>query len=311
MLSVIIVAFNEERLILDLETHFKEFSDRLGNTSAVEFILVDDGSTDKTYELMRTVATQVENIRVIRHTRNFGAIPAVITGLKEARGSAFVDFAADGQDPVSLFVELYKAVLVDGAEVAWGLRVSREDPIISRMFSRLYSRLMGVVSLDGFPPEGLDSFCIGERAREFVLRHYKVGQNFHNLIFWASFQTKFVPYNRKERKKGRSRWSVGRKISLAVSSLIGFSKAPLRIIALLGVVFCISGASWGTYIIAYQVLYGFAVDGFATISALILFGTGSIQLSISLLAEYILRLWERSHELPISILNNDVGADAE
>ena len=152
-----------------------------------EYILIDDGSDDGSWEYVEELTKKDSRVKGIRLTRNFGAISAVMAGLEVAKGDFIFDMAADGQEPIELFVNLLKSNLENNFEISWAVRNSRNDPFISKIFSNIYYKIIRKFALPNFPSEGLDVFCINKRIANFLLENYESTSNMHNLTYWANF----------------------------------------------------------------------------------------------------------------------------
>ena len=267
-----------------------------------EYILIDDGSDDGSWEYVEELTKKDSRVKGIRLTRNFGAISAVMAGLEVAKGDFIFDMAADGQEPIELFVNLLKSNLENNFEISWAVRNSRNDPFISKIFSNIYYKIIRKFALPNFPSEGLDVFCINKRIANFLLENYESTSNMHNLTYWANFTYGKVYYERQKRAKGKSKWTFSKKLNLFINSFVSFSYAPLRFVTLMGILFFIGGFLWGLYITYYALFCGFPISGFASIMVIVLIGFGITNFSIGIIAEYIWRNLELSKKKPLFII---------
>jgi glycosyltransferase involved in cell wall biosynthesis len=300
-ISFIIVFLNEFK---NLEFSFNQVQklDQLLPDFDYEIIFVDDGSTDGSWEIVKEFAKEHSNVKAISFTRNFGAISAVMAGLKVAQGDYIVDMAADGQEPIELFVDLLKCNLENGYEISWGVRRTRNDSFFNKLFSNIYYRLIKTFAISNFPREGLDAFCMNRRVAKFIIQNYDSTSNLHNLTYWANFDYGKVYYDRLERTFGESKWSFTKKLNLFINSFVSFTYAPLRLVTIVGGVFFFVGVIWGSVIIYHSIFHGFEYAGYASLMALLLFGFGVTNLSLGIVSEYIWRAFEVNKKKPLYII---------
>lgn len=301
LVSFITVFLNERDNLPNAYQQVLKFKDFFPDVEW-EYIMVDDGSTDGSWEFVSELSKKDPRVRGVRFTRNFGAISAVMAGLEVAKGEYLFDMAADGQEPIELFADLLKSNIENGYEISWAVRRSREDSLFSRLFSKVYYKIIRTYAISNFPSEGLDAFCINKRIAKFLLDNYESTSNMHNLTYWAGFPYGKVYYDRQARKKGKSKWSFKKKLNLFLNSFLSFSYAPLRFVTLMGLFSFFGGIIYGAYIAFYAIFHGFAVSGFATILILLLLGFGITNLSIGIISEYIWRNFELSKKKPLFIV---------
>jgi len=302
-LSFIVVFLNEENNLVNICKEIKKIELLLPDLS-YEIVLVNDGSSDRSWEIASELAKDAnENIKAISFIRNFGAIEAVIAGIQESNGRFLVDMAADGQEPIELFANLYKNNIEEKVEVSWGVRTSRKDPWLSNLFSKLNAKIMQTFAIKNYPNEGLDAFCISRKIGQYLLDNYTATSNLHNLIYWAGHKSGRVPYERKERTSGKSKWTTSKKINLFINSFVSFSYFPLRLLTIVGILFSFFGFIWGSYIVIYRVFFGFPIEGWASVIAILFFGLGITNLCLGIIAEYIWRILANINPKPLFIID--------
>jgi polyisoprenyl-phosphate glycosyltransferase len=308
LISCIIVFLNEER---NLPAAYEEAVklESLVPNCRLEIIFVDDGSTDGSWNIAKGFAAGDSRCRAVRLTRNFGAVPALMAGMAESRGDWIIDMAADGQDPVEMFADLVKMNIAKRYDVSWGLRRTRKDSLRTRFFSRISYSLMRRWALDSFPREGLDAFCCSRRVADYLARHYTASSNLHMLLFWANFRGGRLRYDRRERRWGRSKWSLGKKVYLFINSFVSFSYLPLRLVTLAGIFWLIASAAWTGYIVIDTLLTGSQVAGFPSLMAVILFGMGSILFGLGIISEYLWRALDIMKGMPLYVVQEKVGGE--
>ena len=301
LVSFVIAFLNEENNLSSAYKQVLSFKPPVDNVEW-ELILIDDGSTDKSWEIAKEIISKDNRVKGIRLTRNFGAISALMAGIKEAKGDYIFDMAADGQEPIELFSDLLKSNLENGFEISWGVRKSRKDPFLTKLFSTIYYKLVKKFVLENYPKEGLDTFCMSQKVANFVLENYDSTSNLHNLTYWANYEYGKVYYDHKERNSGKSKWTFKKKFNLFLNSFISFTYAPLRFVTIMGLIFFLVGSAWGAHIIYYALVHGYEYSGYASIMSLISFGFGLTILSLGIISEYIWRAFEISKNKPLYIV---------
>ena len=162
-LSFIVAFLNEENSILNICSEIAKIKDLIPGIT-YEIILVNDGSTDNSWEITKKIIEISDSSIIgVNFCRNFGAISALMAGIKISKGKYIVDIAADGQEPIELFSELYMRNIQEDLDISWGVRESRKDPLISKMFSKFHMQMMRNFAIPNYPKEGLDAFCISRR----------------------------------------------------------------------------------------------------------------------------------------------------
>lgn len=283
-LSIVVpVYFNEDNL-LDLYTDLKEkvLSKLSKYDLDYELILVDDGSKDRSYDVMQNLAKLDDKIVLIKLSRNFGEHSAILAGLSKSSGDFAVRKAADLQEPSTLIIDMIKKYN-EGNKVVLAVRADRQEPLLQRMFSSLYATMMRKFALPNMPKGGFDSFLIDRNVIDVLVNMKEKNTSLMSQILWSGFKTDTVPYTRLKREKGQSKWTLSKKIKLTIDSLLGFSYLPIRLISIIGILFSFSSFI-GLCIVLYRKLVGaIDVEGYSSLLILMLFGFGVIMFSLGIL----------------------------
>ena len=246
--SIIVPVYFNELNLHDTIPELLKLKDKLQNYS-LEIIFVDDGSKDKSYEILLDYQKKHSDIiRVIKLTRNFGSIAAVQAGLKVAEGDCVGTISADLQDPPELLIEMVKRWEM-GTKAVFAIRDKRNDPPQQKLFAKIFYALIRRFALPGYPKGGFDFYLID---REIVNELNKINEkntNLMNLIFWYGYSYVLLPYTRKSRKKGKSRWTFNKKTKLAVDSFVGFSYVPIKVLPYIGILFAVGSFVYGGYVL--------------------------------------------------------------
>lgn len=264
-----------------------------------KYILVDDGSKDKTLRVMLKLAREHKNVKYISFSRNFGKEAAMYAGLKNSSGDYVIVMDADLQHPPAMIADMIKGI-EEGYDCCAAKRTSREgESKIRSFFSRSFYKFSNKIT-DVKLPHGAVDFRIMSRQMVNAVLSLSEVQRFSKGIFsWVGFETKWLPYKNVERTIGTTKWSFWGLFKYAIDGLTAFSVAPLRFISLLGLI--ISGLAFiYAIIVLFQTLiFGIDVPGYATTLIITLFLGGIIEFSVGILGEYIGRIYMESKNRPI------------
>lgn len=268
---------------------------------AFELIFVDDGSKDASLaELLKIKATRPAT-RVIKLTRNFGAVPAIRTGLRFVTGDCFAFLAADLQDPPELILEMVDRWRV-GSKFVIAERETRDDPLVSRLFSRFYYFMLRKLVLPGYPAGGFD-LALMDRAMLEPLRDSAKSAFLPLLAYWLGYEPTVLRYHRRPRLHGRSRWTLGKKFRAFLDVMLGFSVTPIRLISAVGAIVSAVSFAYGAAVVVAALLGDIPVVGFSTIVALVTFLLGLIILMLGVIGEYLWRVFDESNRRPEAVVD--------
>ena len=248
-ISIIVPVYYNQDNLLPLYADLKEkVLTKLPEGIQYELIMVDDGSKDNSYKVMQELAKIDSNIKTIRLSRNFGEHAAILAGLSQCTGDCAVRKAADLQEPSEMILDMMKKY-DEGSKVVLAVRADREEPITQKAFSNLYAFLMRKLALHNMPKGGFDSFLIDRQVINFLVKMQECNTSLMSQILWAGFETSTVPYVRKKREIGKSRWTLSKKIKLVYDSLLSFSYFPIKMITTAGILSFFIALIWLVIII--------------------------------------------------------------
>jgi dolichol-phosphate mannosyltransferase len=300
-LSVVIPLLNEEEVIEHTYVSLKEHLDALGES--YEIVFVDDGSTDRSRAVLAATALHDPTVRVIGLSRNFGHEMATTAGLRYARGQAAIVMDADLQDPPGLICELV-ARWREGYEVVYGVRRERKgETRLKRLTSFLFYRLMGHIADVPIPPDTGDFRLMDRRVLDVYAQLGEDPRFFRGLVSWIGFRQVGVPFVRRERAAGWTKYRYGRLLRLAMDTITAFSTTPAQVITLLagalaglsGLLIAVVLAVWGAGAV---VMPGW---GWAGLGFLVLWNVQF--LSLAVLGEYIVRTHRHTQRRPLYVVD--------
>lgn len=271
-----------------------------------EIIVVDDGSTDGTPQLMSEWSEQ-PGFSYLQLSRNFGKEAALSAGLDAAQGRVVILMDADLQHPVALIPELL-ARWQAGVDNVYAVRKSRTDEgWIKRFGSRLFYRLLNGERGVRVPPHAGDFRLMDRRVVDAIRQLPERTRFMKGLYAWVGFRAESVEYMPDERAHGRSHFSFTRLLRLALAGLTAFTTWPLRLLSVMGVIVAAASLSYGGYLVVDYQLHGHPVSGWTTIVTLQLFSLGIVLISIGIVGEYLARVFEEVKGRPLYLVRRHLG----
>jgi polyisoprenyl-phosphate glycosyltransferase len=300
-LSVVVpVYFNADtlpQLMDELMTVEKQLLER---SVSLELIFVDDGSGDESLARLMDIKAEHKETRVVKLTRNFGAVHCSKTGFKFVTGDAFMVIAADLQDPPSLIVEMVDRWLA-GSKFIICERMSRDDPIVSKIFSKVYYKILRTFIIRDYPEGGYDMALMDKAFLPHLINSAK--SVFTPLLaYWLGYSPIVIYYNRPARKSGESRWSFSKKLASFLDVMLGFSILPIRLISGVGVVVALCSFLYGGSVVINAFFNRIPVEGFATLVSLIAFLLGLILIMLGIIGEYLWRIFDETNKRPETVI---------
>jgi polyisoprenyl-phosphate glycosyltransferase len=298
-LSVVVPCFNEEAGLPELHRRVTAICEQIG---AYEVILVNDGSRDGTWDLMRQLADRDPHLAVINLSRNHGHQLALTAGLTFARGQRILIIDADLQDPPELLPEMMR-LMDDGADVVYGQRRRREgETPFKTLTAKLFYRLMGRLTDVDIPPDTGDFRLMTRRSLDILNSMPEQSRFVRGMVSWIGLKQVPLPYNRDPRFAGETKYPLLMMIRFAIDAITGFSIVPLRVASILGMVMGMISLMMLIYTLGSWAL-GRVVAGWTSLSTIVL-TVSSMQLFVlGILGEYLGRLYIQSKQRPLFIVD--------
>ncbi len=298
-LTVVAPFYDEEA---GLATFYRELAAQVEKLNlSCDFVFVDDGSEDRTLELLTGLAEQDPRITVLSLSRNFGHQAALTAGLDHAEGEAVVVMDSDLQHPPDVIPRLIEAY-EQGAEIVSAVRANpKAAGFFKQLASRLYYRLLHLLGDTPVIPDAAD-FRLMSRSSVLALRGMRETHRYlRGMVPWLGFSHATVSYEQPKRYAGSPSYTLGKSLRLARHGLFSFSTAPLDLVTLLGLLLTALGAVYFCYILTIK-FYGQAVSGWASVIVVILVLGGVQLISLGVLAQYVAMIFEQAKERPLYIL---------
>jgi len=303
-LSIIIPVYYSADTLMDCYEDLK--NNVLTKINNYELILVDDGSGDNSWEICKEIASLDKYTKIIKLSRNFGSHAACFAGLTVCTGDCATIKAADRQEPASLIIDMYES-WEKGNRVVLATREGREDNFFQVQFSNTYYKLVRVFISKKMPKEGFDCYLIDRKVIEALKLLDERNSALTLQILWAGFKTSTISYKRLARQKGKSRWTLSKKIKLFLDSFVSFSPAPVRFVEWLGILFAIGSFIWGLVLIISKLTGRISVTGWTALMVVILFSSGIIMFSLGILGEYIWRTLDVAQNRPVYFVEEEIN----
>lgn len=303
--SIIIpVYYNEDNLYPLYEDIKNEFIDKIDYD--YEIVMVNDGSKDKSYEIMCDLAQRDLHIKTISLSKNFGAHAACLCGLSNATGDCAVIKAADLQEPTELIREMIES-WETGNNIVLACRKDREESKVQVGFANLYYWLVRKTSLPTMPKNGFDVYLLDRKVIDVINGLDEKNSAITCQILWSGFRTGIVYYTRKVRKIGASKWTLKKKIGLVSDTLFSFSTLPIRMLESVGVLSFAVGVIWAVVVFVGKLGGNIPVSGYTTLIIFNLLSFGVSMLSMGILGEYLWRTFDASRNRPPYIIEDKDG----
>ena len=301
-LDIIIPIYNEELCIEELVRRMLEFKNRISyiNTS---FIFVNDGSKDRSLELLCFYANEYEFIKVISFSRNFGHQIAVTAGLDYSCADYIAIIDADLQDPPELIEEMYKKAK-EGYDIVYGKRISRKgESFFKKATAQLFYKFIGKICDIDIPPDTGDFRLISKKVIDVLKTMREKHRFLRGMIPWVGFKSTPLLYHRDERFAGETKYPLRKMIKFAKDAIFSFSDMPLRVANYIGTIIVCLGVLGGLYMLYIKLFTDAAVSD-TTVLVLTMIILGGIQiLMIGMIGEYIGRVFEESKRRPLYIIS--------
>lgn len=312
-ISVVVPCYNEEAVISDF---YKAITHVLGlemHWDNYEVIFIDDGSNDKTYEIVEKLSKEDSHIEYISFSRNFGKESAMYAGLKYADGEYTVIMDADLQHPPEYIPEMYKLIKTGMYDMVATRRKSRwgDESKLRSFCSEAFYKFMNKISGIDMGNNAMDYRMFNGKAKKAIVDLTEYNRFSKGIFEWIGFRTFWLEIEINERAAGESKWSFGKLLAYSIEGCVAFSTVPLHLSSLFGIIFCIMAFVMIIVMVVHALLYGISGTGFATIICLILLNSGIQLFCIGILGQYLAKDYLQNKQRPIFIVQNTSKEEIE
>jgi dolichol-phosphate mannosyltransferase len=265
-------------------------------------VLVDDGSRDGTLrELLAVRASLPDRVKVIELAGNVGSYNAIVAGMAYATGDCTAVIAADLQDPPELLAHMY-AYWQQGFRLVIGNRQDREERGLQKLLANLFHSMMKRFALPSIPPGGFDFVLFDRQVREQVLQMQERNSNVFYLMTWLGHAYVNIPYVRRKRQVGRSRWTLQKKVKLFIDSFLSFSFLPIRAISVAGLGLGMGAFLYGLYLVFLKLSGRAEPPGWTALMVVMLLVSAFQMTALGVSGEYVWRGLDAARNRPLYVV---------
>lgn len=296
---VIPVYFNQENLM----PLYEDIERKLFSKADYdwEIVMVNDGSLDESYSVMKQLAVKDKRIKIFSLSRNFGSHAAILCGLSKCTGDCAVVKAADLQEPTEIVLEMVES-WKKGNNVVLAVRKDRQEKRGQTLFANLYYWLVRKTALPQMPKGGFDVYLLDKKVIGVLMQLDEKNSALTGQILWSGFKTDKIYYTRLQREIGTSRWTLRKKIRLVTDTLFSFSTLPITAVSIIGTFSCFVAIVWAVVVFIFKLMGLIDVSGWTTLFLFNLFSFGVIMLTLGILGGYLWRTFDASRNRPPYII---------
>ncbi|MEI8085702.1 MAG: glycosyltransferase family 2 protein [Paludibacter sp.] len=305
-LSVIVPCYNEEAVISESYSRLKKVLDGI-STLQSEIIFINDGSKDKTAEILSSIAAKDLNVKVLHFSRNFGHQPAVTAGIHYCSSDLAVIIDADLQDPPEIIPQLIQTQKQEQANVVFCVREKRNgESFLKKLTARVFYRSMNYLSEVSIPLDTGDFRLIDRQVMNEFKKFREKGKYIRGIISWIGFKQVPFKYQREARFAGETKYPIGKMIQFATTAMLYFSKKPLKLATGLGFITVMIGVVYAIWALIGKIVgFSHALTGWSSIIILIVFFGGVQLLTVGVLGQYIGILFDEIKDRPEYIIEKE------
>lgn len=300
-ISIVVPCYNEEEMLEIFYNKINEVSENIN--AEFELIFVDDGSKDKTLDIVREFSQKDNRVRFISFSRNFGKEAAMYAGLKATTGDYVAIMDADLQDPPDLLKEMYETLLTKEYDcVATKRKTRKGEPVIRSFFSKLFYKIINKMSKTEIVNGARDYRLMTRQMVNSILELTEYNRFSKGIFSWVGYRTKWIAYDNIERVAGKTKWNFWKLFVYSIDGITAFSTVPLLISTLAGIFFCAIAFLMIIFIIVRTCIYGDPVSGWPSTICIILF-VGGVQLfCLGIMGQYMSKEYMEIKNRPIYIV---------
>lgn len=308
LISVVIPALNEEE---NIEPFYERLRTVAGSLPHFrwEFIFVDDGSSDRTFERVTSLRERDARVCALRLSRNFGSYAAIRAGFDHARGDAVISISADLQDPPELF-RAFTQRWQEGFHIVWGVREHRGDRWGKNLAAGIFYRLLRRLALADLPDQGMDCGLFDRQVIDLFRRIRDRNNIVFMTLYWMGFRQARVPYDRQARERGTSNWPLGKRVKSALDVITNFSYLPVRISSYLGILVSVVAFLGAAVVVFNRLALGVSGLGWPSLMIAIVFLGGVQMIMLGIIGEYLWRISNEVRGMPQYLVMDRFGLDA-
>ena len=301
-MSIVVPCYNEEKALPIFYNEIIKVSKEFENVE-FEYIFVDDGSKDKTLDLVKEFRKNEARVRYISFSRKFGKEAALLAGLKESTGDYVTIMDADMQDPPSLLKKMFDTLKNEGYDCVATRRVTRKgEPVIRSFFARMFYRLINKMSKIEMVDGARDYRLMTRQMVDAIISLKEYNRYSKGLFSFVGFNTKWFEYENVKRVAGESKWSFWKLFKYALEGITAFTTFPLVLSSIVGMLFCLIAFLFIVVIIVRTLIYGDPTSGWPSMVCIIFLVSGVQLFCIGIIGQYLSKTYLEVKNRPIYIV---------
>lgn len=302
-ISIVVPCYNEEESLPLFYEAVDKITDKMKKKAEFEFVFVNDGSRDKTLEILRDLAKKDKRVRYISFSRNFGKEAGMFAGLENATGDYVTTMDADLQDPPELLEEMFDTLESGEYDCCATKSTSRNGySFFRKLFTGWFYKIIGKLSKTEMVPGARDFRLMTRKMVDAVISMKEYNRYSKGLFSFVGFRTKWIEFENQERVAGTTKWNFWKLFTYAIDGIVGFSTQPLLIAAFLGVLFCLIAFIMIVVIIVKTLAFGDPVSGWPSLACIIFLVGGVNLFCTGIIGEYLAKVYLEVKNRPIYIV---------
>ena len=300
-ISIIVPCYNEEEALPLFYKEINKVSETMDEE--FEFIFVNDGSKDKTLEVIKNLSTLDKRCKYINFSRNFGKESAMYAGLELSTGNYITLMDADLQDPPRLLPKMLKLIKEEGYDSVGTRRVTRKgEPPIRSFFARMFYKIINKMSKVEMVDGARDYRLMTRQMTDAIINLKEYNRYSKGLFSFVGFNTKWLEYENVQRVAGETKWSFWKLFLYAIDGIVAFTTAPLTIAAIMGLIFCLIAFIMIIVIIVKTIAFGDPTSGWPSLACIIFLVSGVQLFALGIIGQYLSKTYLETKKRPIYII---------
>lgn len=302
-ISIVVPCYNEEESLPLFYKAVDKITDKMKKKASFEFVFVNDGSRDKTLEILRDLAKKDDRVRYISFSRNFGKEAGIYAGLENATGDYVTTMDADLQDPPELLEEMFDTLESGEYDCCATKSTSRNGySFFRKLFTKWFYKIIGKLSKTEMVAGARDFRLMTRQMVDAIVSMKEYNRYSKGLFSFVGFRTKWIEFENQERVAGTTKWNFWKLFTYAIDGIVGFSTQPLLIAAFLGVLFCLIAFIMIVVIIVKTLAFGDPVSGWPSLACIIFLVGGVNLFCTGIIGEYLAKVYLEVKNRPIYIV---------
>ena len=305
-ISVIVPCYNEQEAIPFFYDEIVKISKIMENDAEFEYLFINDGSKDKTINVLRELAKRDERVKYVSFSKNFGKEAAMYAGLEKSSGDYIAVMDVDLQDPPELLVQMFQDLESGEYDCVATRRVSRKgEPPIRSLFAKLFYSMINKISKTEIVDGARDYRLMTRQMVDAILEVKEYNRFSKGIFSWVGFNTNWLEYENVERRAGETKWSFWKLLKYSLDGIVAFSTVPLSIASILGLLLCFIAFVLIIVIVVKTLAFGDPVAGYPSLMCVILF-VGGVQLfCMGILGKYLSKTYLETKKRPIYLVKEE------